>query len=57
MSAHADLPVPELIHLSVALPTMGIALWCIWAAYITTEPLEMAASSVMSPEVAADAAN
>ncbi len=35
---------------------MGIALWCIWAAYTTTEILETAAATKMSPEVAADAA-
>ncbi len=35
---------------------MGIALWCIWAAYTTTETLETAAATEMSPEVVADAA-
>ncbi len=53
---HFSPPVPELIPLPVVLPTMGIALWCIWAAYTTTEILEMAAATKMSPEVAADAA-
>ncbi len=53
---HFSPPVPELIPLLVVLPTMGIALWCIWAAYTTTEILEMAAATKMSPEVAADAA-
>ncbi len=52
---HFSPPVPELIPLPVVLPTMGIALWCIWAAYTTTETLETAATE-MSPEVAADAA-
>ncbi len=53
---HFSPPVPELIPLHVVLPTMGIALWCIWAAYTTTETLETAAATEMSPEVAADAA-
>ncbi len=53
---HFSPPVPELISLPVVLPTMGIALWCIWAAYTTTEILETAAATKMSPEVAADAA-
>ncbi len=53
---HFSPPVPELIPLPVVLPTMGIALWCIWAAYTTTEILETAAATKMSPEVAADAA-
>ncbi len=53
---HFSPPVPELIPLPVVLPTMGIALWCIWAAYTTTETLETAAATEMSPEVAADAA-
>ncbi len=53
---HFSPPVPELIPLPVVLPTMGIALWCIWAAYTTTEFLETAAATKMSPEVAADAA-
>ncbi len=52
----SDLPVPEPIPLSVALPTIGIALWCFWTAFTTTETLETAVSTVMSPEVAADAA-
>ncbi len=30
-------PVFELFPLSVALPTMGIALWCVWAAFTTAE--------------------
>ncbi len=55
-STHFSPPVPELIPLSVVLPTMGITLWCIWAAYTTTETLETAAATEMSPEVAADAA-
>ncbi len=49
-------PVPELIPLSVVLPTMGITLWCIWAVYTTTEALETSVATEMSPEVAADAA-
>ncbi len=53
---HFSPPVPELIPLPVMLPTMGIALWCIWAAYTTTEILETAAATKMSPEVPADAA-
>ncbi len=53
---HFSPPVPELIPLSVVLPTMGIALWCIWAAYTTTETLETAAATEMNPEVVADAA-
>ncbi len=35
---------------------MGIALCCVWAAYTTTELLEVAKSTVMSPEVAVHAA-
>ncbi len=54
---HFSPPVPELIPLSVVLPTMGITLWCIWATYTTTETLETAAATAVSPEVAADAAN
>ncbi len=53
---HFSPTVPELIPLPVVLPTMGIVLWCIWAAYTTTEILETAAATKMSPEVAADAA-
>ncbi len=52
---HSSPPVPELIPLSVALPIMGIALWCVWAAYTTTEPPEVAASILISPKVVADA--
>ncbi len=55
-AALSDLPVPKPITLSVALPTIGIALWCFWTAFTTTETLETAVSIVMSPEVAADAA-
>ncbi len=55
-STHVNPPVPELIPLSEALPRIGIALCCIWAAYTTTELPEVATSTVMSPEVAADAA-
>ncbi len=53
---HSSPPVPELISLSEVLPMMGIAVWCFWAAYTTTELSEVAASTTMSPEVAADAA-
>ncbi len=52
---HSSPPVPELIPLSVALPIMGIALWCVWAAYTTTEPPEVAASILISPKVVTDA--
>ncbi len=54
--AHSNPSVPVLIPLSEALPMMGNALCCIWAAYTTTELLEVATSTVMSPEVAAHAA-
>ncbi len=53
---HSSPSVPELISLSEALPMMGIALCCVWAAYTTTELLEVAKSTVMSPEVGAHAA-
>ncbi len=52
---HFNPPAPALISLSDALSMMGIALCCIWAAYTTTELPEVATSTVMSPEVAADA--
>ncbi len=55
-STHVNPPVPELIPLSEALPRIGIALCCIWAAYTITELPEVATSTVISPEVAADAA-
>ncbi len=35
---------------------LWIALWCIWPAYTTTETLKMAAPTMISPEVTADAA-
>ncbi len=54
--AHSNPSVPVLIPLSEALPMMGNALCCVWAAYTTTELLEVATSTVMSPEVAAHAA-
>ncbi len=54
--AHFNSSIPVLIPLSEALPMMGIALCCVWAAYTTTELLEVAKSTVMSPEVAAYAA-
>ncbi len=55
-STHFSSLVPELIPLFEALPMMGIALCCVRAAYTTTELPEVATSTVMSPEVAADAA-
>ncbi len=55
-STHFGPLVPELIPLFEALPMMGIALCCVCAAYTTTELPEVAKSTVMSPEVAADAA-
>ncbi len=54
--AHFNSSVPVLIPLSEALPMMGITLCCVWAAYTTTELLEVAKSTVMSPKVAAYAA-
>ncbi len=48
--------VPELISLSEALPRMGIASWCVWAAYTTTESPKVAAPTVVYSEVADDAA-
>ncbi len=53
---HSRPPVPKLIPLSKVLPMMGIAFWCVWAAYTTTELPEAAASTMMSLEVAAEAA-
>ncbi len=53
---HFSPPVPELIPLSEVLPMMGIAFWCVWAAYTTTELTETAASAMISLEVAAEAA-
>ncbi len=53
---HFSPPFPELIPLSVALSTMGIALWCVWAAFTTAEPPEMAVPAPDPPEVAAEAA-
>ncbi len=50
---HSSPPVPELIPLSKVLPIMGIAFWCVWAAHTTTE---FSASTMMSLEVAAEAA-
>ncbi len=55
-STHSSPPVPELIPLSKVLPMMGIAFWCVWAAYTTTELPEMAASTMMFLEVVAEAA-
>ncbi len=48
--------VPELISLFEALPRMGIAFRCVWAAYTTTESPKAAAHTVVSSEVVADAA-
>ncbi len=53
---HSSPPVPELIPLSKVLPMMGIAFWCVWAAYTTTELLEAAASTMMSLGLAAEGA-
>ncbi len=53
---HSNPPVPELIPLSKVLPMMGIVFWCAWAAYTTTELPETAVSTMMSLEVAAEAA-
>ncbi len=53
---HSSPPVPELIPLYEVLPMMGIAFWCVWAAYTTTELPEVVVATMMSPEVAADAA-
>ncbi len=50
--AHFNPPVPALIPLSVALPMMGIALCCVWAAYTTTELIEVAAHAAELPEAA-----
>ncbi len=55
-SAHFSPPVPELIPLSEALPMMGIALCCVWAAYTTSELPQVMAPAAASPEVAAHAA-
>ncbi len=52
---HSSPPVPELIPLSEVLPMMGIAFWCVWAAYTTTELPEVTVATMMSSEVAADA--
>ncbi len=51
---HSSFPVPELIPLFEVLPMMGIAFWYVLAAFTTTELPEMAASTMISPEVAAD---
>ncbi len=42
---HSSPSVPELIALSEVLPMMGIAFWCVWAAYTTTEPPEVSVVS------------
>ncbi|KAL0163860.1 hypothetical protein M9458_039613, partial [Cirrhinus mrigala] len=52
---HLCPPVFELFPLSVALSTMGIALWCVWAAYTTAETPEKATSTEGLPEAAAEA--
>ncbi len=53
---HSSPPVSELIALSEVLPMMGIAFWFVWAAYTTTELPEVTVATIMSSEVAADAA-
>ncbi len=55
-STHFDPPAPELITLSEALPRMGIALCCIWAAYTSSELPQGMAPAAAPPEVAAHAA-
>ncbi len=55
-STHFSPPVSELIPLSEALPMMGIALCCVWAAYTTSELPQVMAPAAASPEVAAHAA-
>ncbi len=54
--AHFNPPVPALIPLSEALPMMGIAFCCVWAAYTTSELPQVMAPAAASPEVAAHAA-
>ncbi len=51
--ALSNLPFPELIPLSVALPIMEIAVWCVWAVYTNTETLEAAVPTNIYPEVVA----
>ncbi len=51
-STHSSPSVLELISLSEALPMMGIALCCVWAAYTTTELIEVAAHAAEPPEAA-----
>ncbi len=53
---HSSPPVPELIPLSEVLPMIGIAFWCVWAVYTTTELPEVTVATMMSSEVVADAA-
>ncbi|KAL0168874.1 hypothetical protein M9458_037096, partial [Cirrhinus mrigala] len=60
---HLTPPVLELITLSASLPMLGIAWWCVWAVYTTTEVAVFAAASsvaerlaAVSPEMAAEAA-
>ncbi len=53
---HLCPPVPELIPMSEALPRMGIALCCVWAAYTISELPQGMASVAGPPEVAAHAA-
>ncbi|KAF4100023.1 hypothetical protein G5714_018219 [Onychostoma macrolepis] len=53
---HSNPPVLMHIPLSEALPLMGIALCCVWAAYTTAELPEVATPAVASPEVAVHAA-
>ncbi len=51
LTTHTQL-ILELISLSEALPMMGIALCCVWAAYTSTELIEVAAHAAEPPEAA-----
>ncbi|KAL0188154.1 hypothetical protein M9458_015253, partial [Cirrhinus mrigala] len=53
---HFHPPVFELFPLSVALSTMGIAIRCLWAAYITTKFPDPTAFKEGLPEVVVEAA-
>ncbi|XP_058626171.1 uncharacterized protein LOC131536963 isoform X1 [Onychostoma macrolepis] len=53
---HSSPPVPELIPLSETLLLMGIAFWCVWAAYTTTELPEVVSLTAVFPEVMVPAA-
>ncbi|KAL0193382.1 hypothetical protein M9458_011678, partial [Cirrhinus mrigala] len=54
--ALTNLPVPEVIPLSAALPIWGIAFWCLWATIITAKTPEPSTPTDGSPEVVAEAA-